>query len=82
MIRAGFNPACEKDGAKLPALLTRIGWRLECSTGTKEPFKPSCSPGCVDVAYEARGVHTWLGNRWCQDVCNTEACQYDGGDCS
>ena len=23
----------------------------------------------------------WIGNGWCDDVTNTEECNYDGGDC-
>jgi predicted ribosomally synthesized peptide with SipW-like signal peptide len=31
-----------------------------------------CSPGCYPY---------WIGDGWCDEVCNNEACNWDGGDC-
>jgi predicted ribosomally synthesized peptide with SipW-like signal peptide len=31
-----------------------------------------CNPGCYP---------NWIGDGWCDNVCNNEACNWDGGDC-
>ena len=35
--------------------------------------KPLCSKYCYSVNHK--------GNNYCDEACNSEACQYDGGDC-
>lgn len=34
---------------------------------------PECSSGCPG---------SWLGDGYCDESCNTSACEWDGGDCS
>ena len=31
-----------------------------------------CAEGCPDY---------WIGDSWCDAACETEECDYDGGDC-
>ena len=45
------------------------------SSGQKIYFEyplPDCSPGCP---------MSWIKDAYCDKICNTTSCMYDGGDC-
>jgi LPXTG-motif cell wall-anchored protein len=43
-----------------------------CSSTCQAELR-ECNPGCMSP--------TWIGDQYCDEECNVEACNWDGGDC-
>ena len=44
-------------------------------------FGKDCAVGCREQNWAPGNIGTYIGNGWCEPVCNVSACDYDGGDC-
>ena len=45
-------------------------------------FGEDCAAGCTVHTWAPGNIKSYIGNGWCDGVCNVSACDYDGGDCS
>lgn len=55
--------------AAAPAPQSELGAKPDAK---KEGEQRKCSPACKA---------DWIGDGWCDTACNSEACDFDGGDC-
>ena len=73
----GQNPACANGAAGAPgrgALKWNVSCEGQCST--------TCTWSLQGSTCGCKYNKGWLGDGQCQTVCNTAACDYDGGDCA
>ena len=83
----GGNPLSNKGSFAGNALLMAGGSRGVAGGGNVEApfvvsFREECSPGCRSSSWPpAHALVDSRQNLYCEPMCNTSACAWDGGDC-
>jgi hypothetical protein len=83
----GGNPLSNKGSFAGNALLMAGGSRGVAGGGDVEApfvvsFREECSPGCRSSSWPpAYALVDSRQNLYCEPMCNTSACAWDGGDC-
>jgi len=57
------------------------GFTDECGVAANNIYLGNCPDPCASECEAAGGIESWIGDGYCDNINNNEACSLDGGDC-